>query len=100
MKAEGVQAVFLLPEMMLANAAAPIATLALQHHLPTMAWGGWFTETGLVVSVAKFRREPAIESYAAYLSEEKARLDHELELAADELRAKVEQLAGEPVPVA
>jgi hypothetical protein len=41
-----------------------------------------------------------VESYASYLAEEKARLDHELELAADELRAKVEQLAGEPVPVA
>ena len=41
-----------------------------------------------------------VESYAAYLAEEKARLDRELELAADELRAKVEQLAGEPVPVA
>ena len=41
-----------------------------------------------------------VESYAAYLAEEKSRLDHELELAADELRAKVEQLAGEPVPVA
>lgn len=50
MKAEGVQAVFLLPEMMLANAAAPIATLALQHHLPTMAWGGWFTETGCLMA--------------------------------------------------
>jgi hypothetical protein len=41
-----------------------------------------------------------VESYAAYLAEEKSRLDHELELAADELRAKVEQLAGETVPVA
>ena len=41
-----------------------------------------------------------VESYAAYLAEEKTRLDRELELAADELRAKVEQLAAEPVPVA
>jgi putative ABC transport system substrate-binding protein len=50
MKAEGVQAVFILPDMMLANAAVPIATLALLHHLPTMAWGGWFTETGCLMA--------------------------------------------------
>jgi len=35
-----------------------------------------------------------VESYSAYLAEEKATLDHALEAAADELRAKVEEIAG------
>jgi putative ABC transport system substrate-binding protein len=46
MEAEKVQAVFVLPDVMFANNAAQIATLALEHHLPMMAWGTWFTEVG------------------------------------------------------
>jgi len=47
------------------------------------------------IRTARFK----VESYAAYLAEEKARLDRELEVAAGELRAKVEQRAGEPASV-
>jgi len=47
------------------------------------------------IRTARFK----VESYAAYLVEEKARLDRELADAADELRAKVEQIAGEPARV-
>lgn len=39
MKAENVQAVFVLPDLMLSDQAGRIATLALEHRLPTMAWG-------------------------------------------------------------
>jgi putative ABC transport system substrate-binding protein len=46
MEAERVQAVFVLPDVMFANNAAQIATLALEHHLPMIAWGTWFTELG------------------------------------------------------
>lgn len=41
------------------------------------------------IRTARFK----VESYAAYLAEEKARLDRELATAAEELRAKVEQIA-------
>ena len=50
MKAEGAQAVFVLPDVMFAHNAAQIATLALEHHLPLMAWGSWFTELGGVMA--------------------------------------------------
>ena len=46
MKAEGAQAVFVLPDMMFASEAKRIADLALAERLPVMAWGGWFTELG------------------------------------------------------
>jgi putative tryptophan/tyrosine transport system substrate-binding protein len=46
MKAEGAQAIFVLPDMMFASEAKRIADLALAAKLPVMAWGGWFTETG------------------------------------------------------
>ncbi len=38
-----------------------------------------------------------IQAYAEYLAGEKASLDRALQVASDELRAKVEQIAGEPV---
>ena len=38
-----------------------------------------------------------VQAYAEYLAGEKAGLDRALQAASDELRAKVEQLAGEPV---
>jgi putative ABC transport system substrate-binding protein len=43
---EGVDAVFVLPDLMLSDEAAQIGELALQRRLPTMAWGGWFTKAG------------------------------------------------------
>jgi putative tryptophan/tyrosine transport system substrate-binding protein len=46
MKAEGAQAVFVLPDVMFAHEAKRIADLALAERLPLMAWGGWFTEAG------------------------------------------------------
>ncbi len=50
MKAEGAQAVFVLPDLMLAGEASRIAALALEHRLPTMAWGGWFTQLGCLMA--------------------------------------------------
>jgi putative ABC transport system substrate-binding protein len=50
MKAEGAQAVFVLPDLMLASEASRIADLALEHGLPTMAWGGWFTRVGCLMA--------------------------------------------------
>ncbi len=50
MKAEGAQAVFVLPDLMFASEASRIAALALEHRLPTMAWGGWFTAAGCLMS--------------------------------------------------
>jgi putative ABC transport system substrate-binding protein len=46
MKAEGAQAVFVLPDLMFAHEAKRIADLALAERLPLMAWGGWFTQAG------------------------------------------------------
>ena len=46
MKAEGAQAVFVLPDMVFAHEAKRIADLALAEKLPVMSWGGWFTEAG------------------------------------------------------
>jgi putative ABC transport system substrate-binding protein len=50
MKADGAQAVFVLPDLMLASEASRIAALALEHGLPTMAWGGWFTKLGCLMA--------------------------------------------------
>ena len=50
MKAENAQAVFVLPDMMLSYGARRIAALALEHHLPTMAWGTWFTSAGCLMA--------------------------------------------------
>ncbi len=50
MEADGVQAVFVLPDLMFAWEASRIADLALKHGLPTMAWGGWFTESGCLMA--------------------------------------------------
>jgi len=57
MKAESAQAVFLLPDLMLARAAPRIAALALEHRLPTMAWGGWFTRAGILMAYSTRYRE-------------------------------------------
>jgi putative ABC transport system substrate-binding protein len=50
MNAAGTQAVFVLPDLMLAGEASRIATLALEHRLPTMAWGSWFTKFGCLMA--------------------------------------------------
>ena len=50
MKAEKAQAVFVLPDLMLAGEASRIATLALEHLLPTMSWGYWYTDAGCLMS--------------------------------------------------
>lgn len=50
MKAEGAQAVFVLPDMMLADQAPRIASLALEHELPTMAWGNWYSKVGCLMA--------------------------------------------------
>ena len=52
MKAEGAQAVFVLPDLMLAGEAPRIAALALEHGLPTMTWGGWYTRVGSLMAYA------------------------------------------------
>jgi putative ABC transport system substrate-binding protein len=50
MQAAGAQAVFVLPDMMLASEAPRIASLALEQGLPTMTWGDWYTEAGCLMS--------------------------------------------------
>lgn len=50
MKANNAQAVFVLPDMMLAGSAQEIATLALDNQLPTMTWGYWFANAGCMIS--------------------------------------------------
>jgi putative ABC transport system substrate-binding protein len=50
MKAEGVEAVFVLPDVMFASQAPAISKLALRHRLPAMAWGTWFAELGCLMA--------------------------------------------------
>ena len=50
MKANKAQAVFVLPDVMFAYASRRIAELALEHRLPTMAWGTWFTSNGCLMA--------------------------------------------------
>jgi putative tryptophan/tyrosine transport system substrate-binding protein len=50
MTAEDAEAVFVLPDLMLAHEAQRIARLALAQRLPTMAWGSWYTEVGCLMS--------------------------------------------------
>ena len=44
------QAVFVLPDLMLAGEASRIASLALEHKLPTMAWGFWYVDLGCLMA--------------------------------------------------
>lgn len=50
MEAEHEQAVFVLPDVMLAHQAQRIADLALQHRLPTMTWGRWYVPAGCLMA--------------------------------------------------
>jgi putative ABC transport system substrate-binding protein len=45
-------AVFILPDLMLARQAKRIADLALKHRLPTMSWGRWFVSAGGLMAYA------------------------------------------------
>ena len=47
---EGVGAVFVLPDLMLADQAERIGRVALLHRLPSMAWGSWFTKAGCLMA--------------------------------------------------
>jgi putative ABC transport system substrate-binding protein len=44
------EAVFVLPDIMLASEAKRIAALALERRIPTMAWGLWFTKAGCLMA--------------------------------------------------
>ncbi|MEK1894269.1 MAG: ABC transporter substrate-binding protein [Rhizobium sp.] len=50
MAAAGAQALFVLPDMMLADQSSRIATLAIAHRLPTMAWGSWYVADGCLMA--------------------------------------------------
>ena len=64
MKAESAQAVFVLPDLMLASEAPRIAALALEHRLPTMTWGYWFTNAGSLMAYSA--RYPDLSYRLAY----------------------------------
>lgn len=50
MQADRAQAVFVLPDLMLAYEAPQIARLALARRLPTMTWASWFADAGCLMS--------------------------------------------------
>ncbi|CAN7675142.1 ABC transporter substrate-binding protein [Phyllobacterium sp. LjRoot231] len=50
MKRDGVQAVFVLPDVMFAYEAERIAALAIENRLPEMAWGVWFAQAGSLMA--------------------------------------------------
>jgi putative ABC transport system substrate-binding protein len=50
MASEGAGAVFVLPDLMLADQAERVGRVALLHRLPTMAWGQWFTKAGCLMA--------------------------------------------------
>lgn len=49
-EAAGADAVFVLPDLMLASEAQLLGDLALEHRLPCMAWGGWFVHAGCLMA--------------------------------------------------
>jgi len=50
MRNENARAVFVLPDLMLADRSPVIADLAIESHLPTMAWAPWFTRDGCLMA--------------------------------------------------
>ncbi|MGO7861457.1 ABC transporter substrate-binding protein [Rhizobium ruizarguesonis] len=50
MKADGAQAALVLPDLMLADQSKRIAALAIEHHLPIMAWGSWYVADGCLMA--------------------------------------------------
>ena len=57
MKAENAQAVFVLPDLMLAGEGSRIAALALEQRLPTMAWGYWYANEGCLLAYSTWYPE-------------------------------------------
>jgi putative ABC transport system substrate-binding protein len=49
---EGVDALFVLPDLMFSTQAKQIAELAMKHRWPTMAWGKWFAHEGALMAYA------------------------------------------------
>jgi putative ABC transport system substrate-binding protein len=49
-EAAGAQALFVLPDMMLADQSSRIAALAIEHRLPTMTWGSWYVADGCLMA--------------------------------------------------
>jgi len=47
---EGVQGIFVLPDLMLADEAVQIAALAIENRLPTMTWAKWYPEAGCLMA--------------------------------------------------
>jgi putative tryptophan/tyrosine transport system substrate-binding protein len=50
MKSAGAEAVFILPDMMLAGNGPAIADLALASNLPSMGWAQWYTGQGVLMA--------------------------------------------------
>ena len=50
MSREKAQAVFVLPDLMLADQGSAIAQLAIEHGLPTMTWAPWYTQSGCLMA--------------------------------------------------
>ena len=50
MRTNNAQAVFVLPDLMLASEASRIADLALEYNLPTMTWGAWYVNLGCLLA--------------------------------------------------
>ena len=50
MKAENAQAVFVLPDLMLAGEGSRIAALAIEQKLPSMTWGSWYANEGCLLA--------------------------------------------------
>jgi len=59
MKAEGAQALFVLPDLMFASQAGHIATAAIEHRLPSMTWASWFAQEGCLMAYSADYEEMA-----------------------------------------
>lgn len=83
------------------SVAAGLAHL-IEEHRRAVAQFGEDTRDGTLERAADKIRQTRlkVEAYAELLADEKARLDRELTAARDELRQKVERLAGEPAATA
>jgi len=57
MKAENAQAVFVLPDLMLAGEGSRIAALALEQRLPSMAWGYWYANQGCLLAYSALYKD-------------------------------------------
>ena len=81
--------------------AAGLAALIDEHRKAVAQFGTDTRDDTLKRAAEKIRSTQfKVQAYSEYLLDEKARLDRELAAARDELRRKVESLAGEPAPAA